>query len=88
MEKVFIIATAICFLFALLKYFEMKYIQKEIKPLKELLRDIVIVFISTLCPLAFVLYYQNRIDDFLSVITNTNTLKGETTQVFTGLPDF
>lgn len=88
MEKVFIIAIVICVLFGLLKYFEMKYIEKEIKPLKELLRDIVIVFISSLCPLAFVLYYQNRIDDFLSVITNTNVLKGETTQVFTGVPDF
>ena len=66
----------------------MKYIEKEIKPFKELLRDTVIVFISSLFPLAFVLHYQNRIDDFLSVITNTNTFKGETTQVFTGVPDF
>jgi hypothetical protein len=88
MEKALVISTVISILFAIFKFIEMKYIDKHLKPLKDILRDIVIVFLSSFLTLMVFLYYQNRIEDFLAILTNTNILKSENTEVFTGHPNF
>ena len=88
MEKVLLMTIVICVLFGIIKFLEMKYIEKNLKPLKEILRDLVMVFASSLVSIFIFFHYQNSIDDFVSVLTNTSHLKSETTQVFTGVPDF
>ena len=88
MEKALVISTVISILFAIFKFIEMKYIDKHLKPLKDILRDIVIVFLSSFLTLMVFLYYQNRIEAFLAILTNTNILKSENTEVFTGHPNF
>ena len=88
MEKALVLAFLISGLFAIMKFLEMKYLEKKMKPLKEIVRDVLIAFMASFgCSFVF-LQYQNKLDDFLSVITNTGTLKAESTQVFTGIPDF
>jgi hypothetical protein len=88
MEKVLLMTIVICVLFGIIKFLEMKYIEKNLKPLKEILRDLVMVFASSFVSIFIFFHYQNSIDDFVSVLTNTSHLKSETTQVFTGVPDF
>uniref|UniRef100_A0A6C0CPI2 Uncharacterized protein n=1 Tax=viral metagenome TaxID=1070528 RepID=A0A6C0CPI2_9ZZZZ len=88
MEKVLLMTIVICVLFGIIKFLEMKYIEKHLKPLKEILRDLVMVFASSFVSIFIFFHYQNSIDDFVSVLTNTSHLKSETTQVFTGVPDF
>ena len=88
MEKALVLAFLISGLFAIMKFLEMKYLEKKMKPLKEIVRDVLIAFMASFgCSFVF-LKYQIKLDDFLSVITNTGKLKAESTQVFTGIPDF
>jgi hypothetical protein len=88
MEKVLLISIIITAIFGLLKFIEMKYIDRHLKPLKEIIRDIFMVFLASFGSLFVLLNYQHKLDDFLSVVTNTAMIKPDTTQVFTGIPDF
>lgn len=88
MEKALFLSIAIVVAFGIFKFLEMKYLDKQLKPLRDVVRDLVMVFVSTFVSALAYIQYQNKFDDFLSVITNTNVMKPEQTQVFTGLPDF
>lgn len=88
MEKIFIISTIITFLFCLVKFIEMKYLDKELKPLKFLVRDAVIVFVCSLAAALFVFNMDGSITDFFNVLTDTKTLNTATTQIFTDEPGF
>ncbi len=46
MENIFILAAFISLLFAIVKFIEMRFIDKENKPVKLLVRDTLIVYIS------------------------------------------
>ena len=48
MENIFIIAGVISFIFLIIKFIEMRFIEKEAKPLKLLIRDTLVVYISVL----------------------------------------
>jgi len=87
-ETVFLLAFFTTTLFLLLRFIEMKFIDKEYKPLKILLRDGIMVFSSTLIT-AYILSNMNgSIKDFMNVITETKTLNPEATQIFTDIPTF
>jgi hypothetical protein len=88
MEKALFLSVVVVVIFGVLKFLEMKYLDKHLKPLRDVVRDLVMVFVSTFVSALAYIQYQNKFDDFLSVITNTNVMKPEQTQVFTGLPDF
>ena len=88
MEKVLLISSIITAIFCLLKFIEMKYLDRQLKPLKDIIRDIFMVFLASFGSLFILLNYQHKLDDFFSVVTNTTMIKPETTQVFTGVPDF
>lgn len=88
MEKIFIISTIITFLFCLVKFIEMKYLDKEFKPLKFLVRDAVMVFVCSLAASLFVFNMDGSITDFFNVLTDTKTLNTATTQIFTDEPGF
>jgi hypothetical protein len=46
MENIFIIAGVIAFIFFIVKFIEMRFVEKEAKPLKLLVRDTLYVYIS------------------------------------------
>jgi len=88
MEKALVLAIVISVIYAITKYLEMRFLDKKMKPLRDIVRDIFMVFASAFISCFGFIYYQNKIDDFFAVITNTNVLKADSTQVITGIPDF
>lgn len=88
MEKVFIIAILSVALFCLAKIIEMKFLDKEVKPVKFLVRDSIIVFGSTLVSAYIFLYMNSSIMEFFNIVTENKVLTAETTQIFTGVPEF
>ena len=89
MEQVIIISVAITILYFLLKVFEMKYLEKEVKPFKVIIRDSFIVFLSSLASTFLYFHFNKNIHDFFNIITDTATLSNAAnTQVFTDEPGF
>lgn len=76
MESSFISAGAIAVIYIIIKVVEMRVILKETKPIKDLVRDTVIVYLSSILGI-FVL------DQFAAGITKVSP-----TSAFTGNPDF
>ena len=76
MEQYIFYALLISASYILIKFIEMKVILKEFKPLKEVMRDTVIVFISVI--IGMFLYSQ---------VTNNITIKGSPT-AFVGEAEF
>jgi hypothetical protein len=46
MDNIFIIAAIISIVFLIVKFFEMRYVEKESKPIKILIRDALLVYFS------------------------------------------
>lgn len=88
MEKIIIFALSVTVLFSILKFVEMKYLEKEIKPLKYFVRDAFIVFSASFASGFVFLQYDHIINEFFAVVTDSKVLNQETTQVFTGEPGF
>jgi nitrogen fixation/metabolism regulation signal transduction histidine kinase len=90
MEQVFIIAIATVLLFSVIKIVEAKYLDKtgEKKPLKLMVRDVIIVFASVVTATFVYFTFQNQIRDFFNIVTETPTLNTATTQIFTDAPGF
>ena len=66
----------------------MKYLDKEFKPLKFLVRDGLIVFVSTISAAYLYFYTNSSIHNFFNVITENKALQPEMTQIFTDTPTF
>ena len=75
-DSVFIIAAVISFFYFLFKFLEMRFILKENKPLKSILRDTLIVYFSVLSG-RFILEQMSPLKDFKIAPT-----------IFTNAPDF
>jgi len=88
MERALILAFLITLLFFISKIIEMKYVSKEWKPLKIVIRDSVIVFISGFISIVLFFMSNGDVTDFFNVITENKTLKPSATEVFTGEPGF
>jgi hypothetical protein len=65
-----VITTAI---FCISKFAEMKFIDKDTKPLKVLFRDALVVFISALTATYILFYFNDSILEFMNVITDTKS---------------
>jgi hypothetical protein len=78
MEKYIIHSGIIAFIYLLLKFVEMRIVTKETKPLKDLVRDTIIVYLSTIMGLYI-------IDEFMP--TASAGVK-EATNVFIDAPGF
>jgi len=76
MENIFIVAAIISLVFLIAKFIEMRFVDKESKPLKLLIRDTVLVYFSVVS--------GNFILEQLSPVMQ----KGGVTQVFTDNPEF
>lgn len=88
MEKLFILALLITFLFCSMKIIEMKYISKEWKPLKLVIKDAVIVFMSSIASLFVFNVSNGSMTDFFNIVTDNKVLTPAATEVFTGDPGF
>ena len=88
MEEVFIITTIITLSFCFSKYIECKYFFEDIKPLKDIVRDCLLVMMCTVSGCYMYFYFQTSISDFFNVVTETKVLNNATTQVFTDNPTF
>lgn len=76
MDNIFIVASVISVIFLISKFIEMRFVDKESKPLKLLIRDTVIVYFSVIS--------GNFILEQLSPVMQ----KVGVTQVFTDNPEF
>jgi hypothetical protein len=80
MENIFIIAFIISFFYLIVKFIEMQFIEKDIKPLKILIKDALVVY---LCVLLGIFIVEQINPSLLGEeVTNTST------QVFTDNPNF
>ena len=78
MDNIFIISAVISIIFLIAKFIEMRFIEKENKPLKLLIRDTLLVYVSVICG-----YFV--VNQVKPVVQNAG---GNITPVFTDLPDF
>ena len=88
MESLFLFAIFTTILYVLIKLAEMKYLEKEFKPLKYIVRDAVIVFGSALGAAYGFFYMKGSFSDFFNIVTENKTLNMEATQIFTDTPGF
>lgn len=79
MDNIFIIAAVVSIIFLILKFIEMRFIEKENKPLKVLIRDALVVYFSVVSGY-FIL------EQLKPILNKENS--STTTQVFTDNPDF
>lgn len=86
----FIVAFFITLLFALVKFGEYKFLQKEQEktPLKDIVRDLLIVLVSSLAGSYIYFNFQDSINEFFNVVTDSKVLNNAATQVFTDKPTF
>jgi ABC-type arginine/histidine transport system permease subunit len=75
MENLFLIAGIIAFIFLLVKFMELRFVETEHKALKFLIRDTLVVYFCVIT--GYYLYDQFR-----------PVTKSTITPVFTGSPDF
>ena len=88
MENLFLFAIFTTTIFVLLKIVEMKYLEKEMKPLKYVVRDAVMVFTSAFGGAFIAFHMRTSLSDFLNVVTENKVLHTDATQVFTDAPGF
>lgn len=88
MEQAFLIAVFTLIVFLLVKFLESKYLAEESKPLKMVVRDALVVFVSSMTAAFGFFYFQHTIRDFFNVVTETTTLNSANTQIFTDAPGF
>jgi len=71
-----------------MKIIEMKYVSKEWKPLKHVIRDAAIVFTSSISALFAFNVSNGSMTDFFNIVTENKVLNPSATEVFTGDPGF
>ena len=77
MDKVFVNAGVIAVVYSLIKFVEMRMILKEARPIKELLRDTIMVYVSAIAGM-FIIEQMGTVS-----LTGKNS-----TNVFVGNPEF
>jgi hypothetical protein len=88
MEKVFILSIIVTCLFVTARIVEMKFVDKEMKPLKVIIRDAVVVFVSAMAGSFAHFYMDGSVTDFLNVVTDNKSFNMSATQIFTDEPGF
>lgn len=88
MEKIILFAILITFVFSLLKYVEMTYLDKERRSMKIFVRDAIYVFSSSLAVLYIVFQCEKQLLEFFHFITDSKETSPIITQIFTDDPGF
>lgn len=76
----FIISSVVSIIFLIIKFIEMRFIEKENKPLKFLIRDAILVYFSVVCGFLIIEQVQPVMED--GFVSNSST------PVFTDNPGF
>jgi len=79
MNNIFVFATIISIVFFISKFIEMRFVEKESKPLKLLIRDTLLVYFA-------VIVGNFLIDQLMPVMNLTDTMRAPV--VFTDNPEF
>lgn len=79
MDNIFIIAAIISVIFVIAKFIEMRFIEKEAKPLKFLIRDALLVYVSVIMSHFILGQLKPMIQEGGAICAP---------QVFTGNPEF
>ncbi len=87
MEAIIALVFIATVLFILVKIIEMKYVQKELKPLKDLVRDAIYVAVCTGIASATVFTMHKSLGGFFGAITEQSALP-QAAPVFTDNPGF
>jgi len=66
-----VIPITISLLFFIAKFLEMKYVEREFRPLKYLIRDTLMVFGAAMVTLLVYDRFQAPIQEFVQVVTNS-----------------
>lgn len=88
MEKIFLAAAVTSAVYIAMTLVECKFLKKEFKPVKEMIREGFFVFLSALFGLFIFFKMSGSFTDFFNVITETKSEDLKSTQVFTGEPEF
>ena len=80
MENIFLVAGIVSIIFFITKFLEMRFIEKESKPLKYLVRDALVVYVSVIT--------GNFIIEQVTPIVNETTHANIQTLAFTDIPPF
>jgi 6-phosphogluconate dehydrogenase len=89
-----LISLFIVIIYNILNYLDMRFIQKEYKPMKIIMKDSIIIIISSIFSLWVFTKYEHYFLDFFSIIMNTTGVKNgamnklQDIPVFTDIPDF
>lgn len=75
-------------MYAIVTIIEGKFVQKKLKPTKEIIREGFFVFISSLVSLFLFFKMSGTLTEFFNIITDTKTDTVKATEVFTGEPGF
>jgi hypothetical protein len=71
-----------------MKIIDMKYVSKEWKPIKFVIRDALVVFVSCVASIFAFNVSNGTITDFFNIVTENTVLNPSATEVFTGDPEF
>jgi hypothetical protein len=85
METPIMISIAVTVLFVIAKILEMKFVDKEAKPMKHLVRDALIVFVCAFAPIFMFFQVNSTIPELMG---GGGGVSGSTTQIFTDSPEF
>lgn len=94
MQNIFIISTLVVLLFAIFKFFEVKYVRKdeEFKGIKEYVRDAAAVMMATIISTYIYFTNEKNINELFNVVTDnkqpSNIIGSEKVEVFTDKPNF
>jgi len=88
MEKAFILSLFITGVFFVSKLIDMKYISKEWKPMKTVIRESLFVLVSSILSVVVFFLTNGKMSDFFNILTENKTLKPSATEVFSGEPGF
>jgi hypothetical protein len=88
MEKAFILSLFITGVYFVSKLIDMKYISKEWKPMKTVIRESVFVLVSSILSVVIFFLTNGKMSDFFDILTESKTLKPSATEIFTGEPGF
>ena len=90
MENMLIIAIITTLFYGGFKFIEFKFIDKnkEMKPLKYFVRDMMIVFASSLIAGFFFFSSNKQISEFVNTITDAKVIPDGQAPVFTDAPGF
>tara|TARA_B100001175_G_C18924901_1_gene364171 strand:- start:199 stop:471 length:273 start_codon:yes stop_codon:yes gene_type:complete len=90
MDPMLVVTVLIVIVFALVKFMEYKFLEKEDEktPLKDIVRELIIVAICSLGGSFIYFHFQGTINEFFNVVTEAKVLSQANTAVFTDKPNF